>query len=270
LNKKITNRKPIFSIITVCYNSEDTIIDTFESILNQTFQDFEYLIVDGGSTDKTIAIIREYEKKFNGKLTWISESDSGIYEAMNKGIKKSIGNIIGIINSDDWYELDTLCKIEKISKNESNQEDFIIKGEMNKIFDNGKIIIKSKSINDTNLFNKVKLTVTHPAVFSSIASYNKNGLFDLDFKIVADYDYLLRSYLNKTQFIFSDKIFANMRMEGVSSFSRKGYQDAIEERLVMKKNGIGLYRRNWIFVLKYINLSLRKFKRKIIPSKFKN
>lgn len=91
------------SIITVTYNSEKTLRDTIESVLSQTYTDYEYIIVDGASKDNTINIVKEYEPKFEGRMRWISEPDKGIYDAKNKGIKMSTGDVVGIINSDDFY-----------------------------------------------------------------------------------------------------------------------------------------------------------------------
>ena len=90
-----------FSIITVCYNSEKTIRRTFESVLSQSFTDYEYIVVDGNSKDSTVEIIKEYEPKFNGRMHWISEPDNGIYDAMNKGIRMAKGDFINMMNSDD-------------------------------------------------------------------------------------------------------------------------------------------------------------------------
>ena len=92
-----------FSLITVCYNSANTIEDTFRSVLKQTYQNFEYIVIDGCSTDKTVELIKKYASIFHGKMRWISEKDNGIYDAMNKGIKMASGDIIGIINSDDVF-----------------------------------------------------------------------------------------------------------------------------------------------------------------------
>ena len=91
------------TIITVAYNSAKTIRDTIESVLSQTYNDFEYIIVDGNSKDNTIDIVKGYEDRFNNRLRWISEPDKGLYDAMNKGISMATGDIIGIINSDDFY-----------------------------------------------------------------------------------------------------------------------------------------------------------------------
>ena len=103
------------SIITVCYNSASTIRDTFESVLRQTYSDIDYVVIDGNSNDETVSIIKEYEQRFNGKMRWISESDNGLYDAMNKGIKMAAGDIIGILNADDYYASNTvienICKI---------------------------------------------------------------------------------------------------------------------------------------------------------------
>src|SRR5574344_628581 len=89
------------SLITVCYNSEETIEDTLKSVLNQTYRNYEYIIIDGLSKDNTLSIIKQYESKFNGKLKYISEKDKGLYDAMNKGIELATGDIVGILNSDD-------------------------------------------------------------------------------------------------------------------------------------------------------------------------
>jgi glycosyltransferase involved in cell wall biosynthesis len=113
----MTKVNSYFSIITVCYNSEKTIERTITSLRNQTYQNFEYIIIDGGSTDSTLEIIK---KNLDVVSILVSEKDEGIYDAMNKGIDLASGEIIGIINSDDWYENDTLENIFKISFGQTN------------------------------------------------------------------------------------------------------------------------------------------------------
>ena len=107
-----------FTIITPCFNSEKTIEKTLQSVLNQTYQNFEYIIIDGGSTDDTLSIIESYKEKFAEKLTVVSEKDNGIYDAMNKGIQLAKGELVGIVNSDDFYETDALENIVNEYQNE--------------------------------------------------------------------------------------------------------------------------------------------------------
>lgn len=91
------------SVITVTFNSGKTVRYTIESVLKQEYSDYEYLVIDGGSKDNTIDIIKEYEPKFGGRMKWVSERDKGMYDAINKGIRMATGDVVGIINSDDFY-----------------------------------------------------------------------------------------------------------------------------------------------------------------------
>ena len=99
--KGILKKKPLFSIITVVYNGEKFLEKAITSVINQSYKDFEYIVIDGGSTDKSLEIIKKYEKKID---YWVSEKDKGIYDAFNKGMKVSRGKFIGFINSDDTYK----------------------------------------------------------------------------------------------------------------------------------------------------------------------
>lgn len=99
------------SIITVTYNSAATLRDTMESVLAQTYTDIEYVVVDGLSKDNTMDIVREYEPRFQGRMKYISEKDHGLYEAMNKGIRMATGEIVGIINSDDFYHRNDIIQL---------------------------------------------------------------------------------------------------------------------------------------------------------------
>ena len=98
------------TVITATYNSGATLRDTIESVLRQTYRDIEYLIIDGASKDNTLDIVRYYEPMFDGKLKYISEPDKGIYDAMNKGIRMATGDVVGILNSDDFYTADNILE----------------------------------------------------------------------------------------------------------------------------------------------------------------
>ena len=107
-----------FSLVTVTFNSGRTLRDTIQSVLIQTYPAIEYIIVDGLSKDNTIDVIKEYEPLFDGRMKWISEKDKGLYDAMNKGIRMATGDIVGIINSDDFYHRrDTISRIAEAFRN---------------------------------------------------------------------------------------------------------------------------------------------------------
>ena len=142
------------SIITVSYNSSKTIKETIESVLNQSYQNFEYILVDGNSTDGTVEIIKSYEQKFKEKgiaFKWKSEDDTGIYDAWNKGVKMADGTWIAFLGSDDVYELDAIqCYYDYIDKN--NEELNYVSSKVKII--NNKLIDKIEHKWEWNVFKK--------------------------------------------------------------------------------------------------------------------
>ena len=171
------------SIITVCFNSADTIEHTIISVINQSYKNIEYIIIDGGSTDGTLEIIRKYEEYIS---YWVSEPDKGIYDAMNKGIKAATGEIIAFINSDDWYA-DGAVKtvVEKFRETNADAVHAIVK-----LVKNGNIVGEfGRNPKLEDFF--CKMVIPHPATFVR-ASVVKEELFDTSYKIAADYDLLLK------------------------------------------------------------------------------
>ena len=203
------------SIITVCYNSATTIRDTFESLLSQTHSDIDYVVIDGNSTDNTISIIKEYELKFQGRMRWISEPDNGLYDAMNKGIRLAAGNIVGILNSDDYYVSNTV--IEKVHN---------IISEKNKDSCYGNILYIKKNkpyrlwIAGNKKSFKLGWMPPHPGFFVKKSVFEKYGLFKLDCGSSADYELMLR-LLEKEKITteWLDELFVIMRMGGESNNS---------------------------------------------------
>lgn len=136
----------LVTVITVCYNSEKTIRASIESVLNQTYPEIEYIVVDGKSKDNTVAIAKEYEDLFNEKgysYRIITEKDQGIYDAMNKGIRMASGEIVGMINSDDWYEpvaVQTAAEVYKETKYD------IFYADINLIKENGEVSVKQSKV----------------------------------------------------------------------------------------------------------------------------
>lgn len=200
------------SIITVSYNSEKTIRDTIESVLNQSVQPYEYIIIDGVSTDNTVEIAYEYNEKFLNKgicYTIISEKDYGIYDAMNKGIKMASGEIIGLINSDDWYENDAI----KIVLSEYNKTKFdVFYADIRLIKKNGEYYIKH-SKKDTFPSSR---HWNHPSTFITKNTYNEIGLYRGK-GIHDDFDLILRIRRAGKKIVIKNVILANFRVGGTSN-----------------------------------------------------
>lgn len=211
--------KVLVSIITVCYNSAETIEGTLKSMLAQTYRHYEYLIIDGVSTDNTLEIIESYEPQFQGRLKWISEPDSGIYDAMNKGIQMAGGELIGMINSDDSYQPTALkTMVEKYR--ELQKEHVILYGFQRNMEGN-----KEKSV---VLFHHMFLDhqmITHPTCFVSRQVYRDFGCFDTAYKSSADYEFMLRIFHEgRVHFEPVYEIITNFQSGGMSS-SETGYRE---------------------------------------------
>lgn len=214
--------RPFISIVTVSYNSETTIERTIKSILEQNFTDYEYIIVDGASTDSTVDVIRKYEPLFNGRMKWVSEPDKGIYDAFNKGCKWAKGNYIWIVNSDDFIEPNSLRIIKDIHDQQGRdvKKMSVLIGRMNYISDNGKIIFVSKKISKEDLaraYSHDTMGLTHPATIVPKIIYEEVGYYDDRFKISADIDWFNRAYQKKVSFIGFDDVITNMVAGGVST-----------------------------------------------------
>lgn len=195
------------TIITVCYNSAKTIEKTIQSVIAQGYDDLEYIIIDGGSQDGTLDIIRRYETNVT---LLVSEPDYGIYDAMNKGIMHASGDIIGIINSDDWYETGTVAKTVKYFEN--NDVD-VTYGRISVVDSNGEIRNTKEQDLITIWF---QMAVPHPSVFIKRDIYVKYGFFDTTYKIVADYELILRLYSKGVKFGYINDVLAYFRKGGIS------------------------------------------------------
>lgn len=192
------------SIVTVCKDSELTIRQTIESVLHQTYRNIEYIIIDGGSTDRTTEIVKEYQMMFEGRLQYISEKDDGIYDAMNKGIMRATGEAIGFINSDDWYELDAVERAEKCFEEIGADA---VYGEIWLLDQNG----------EREYHTWHSSFPPHPATFVRRAVYQKYGMFDLKYRIAADRELLLRLMAEGVSFKRIDAVLAEFRRTGISN-----------------------------------------------------
>lgn len=207
---------PKVSIITVCYNSEQTIEQTIQSVLCQTYKNIEYIIMDGGSQDNTLNVINKYKEK----IMLFREPDDGIFHAMNKGIMRSSGEILGIINSDDWYENDAVETVVKCFQ-ENNCD--LVYGGCTNIYEND-IRIKFNNVAIDEL--KYRMVLAHPTVFVKKSIYEKYGIFNQKYRLAADYDLMLRFYECGVRMLKTPENIAFFRMSGIS---RNNYDKTIEE-----------------------------------------
>lgn len=192
------------SVITVCLNSEATIRQTIESVLRQTYKNIEYIIVDGGSVDRTLTIIREYIPLSDGRMRYISEKDDGIYDAMNKGITMATGDIVGIINSDDWYEPEAVEEIVKCFRATDTDVAYGEEWILNE--------------NRQREYHTYRMGFPpHPGMFVRREVYQKYGMYDLSYRIASDWDLILRFMAGGIRFERIDRVIANYSKTGISS-----------------------------------------------------
>ena len=211
------NNHPKISIVTITYNSEKTLEETIKSVVSQNYDNLEYLIVDGGSKDKTLDIVEKYREKI---AVIVSEPDKGISDAFNKGIRKASGEIIGIINSDDFLMPNAL---ETVAKYYDPTID-VYSG--NVVFWNEDTRDEFSSVPDIK-FDKLKLQygTAHPARFIRKDAYEKYGIYGLDFRYNMDIDLLCRFYRKGAKFIHIDENLAKFRMGGTTAdsiYKKKG------------------------------------------------
>ena len=245
---------PLVSIITVCLNSENHLEQTILSVLNQTYGNIEYIIVDGGSIDKTPDIIKKYESRI---ARWVSEPDKGICDAMNKGISFARGEWVGIINSDDWYVPDTVRWVVEAAL--QKPETGVIFGNlMQHKLEDGRVVrcpVKGRVEGDGRLLEN---PLPHPACFVARNVYEQFR-FNPAFKIAPDYDLMARLYAGGVKFGHIDRTLAHYRIGGTSA--QAPYRLIIEGYLIRSRYHRLKALRKWlyltgIFPLVYLYLRL--------------
>jgi glycosyltransferase involved in cell wall biosynthesis len=250
---------PFFSIITASYNSEKTISDTIDSVLNLDFQDFEYIIIDGNSSDNTLEIIQSFVPKFEAKgvsYRFISEKDKGIYDAWNKGIQLSSGEWISFLGSDDSYLPDALqLYFTEINKNEKIN---YISSRVNLTNEEGKILsVFGKKYNWKNVISDID--TAQVGSFHKRELFDKVGLFSNEYKIVGDLDFYIRCRDSINPGYFKS-ITANMQNGGVSNNVYVALKEALEVKLKYGYTPIYLtYYKFYSSLIKcYIKIALNK------------
>jgi len=226
------------SLVTVVYNGADTIRDTIVSVLSQTYRNIEYIIIDGASTDSTLNVINEYSDSITHL---ISEPDNGLYFAINKGIKLATGDVVGVLNADDFYSNDKVIEnIVSAFKDQNVQSVYsdLVYVDKDKV---GKVVRYWKS----GIFKRSKFKMgwmpPHPTFFVERKVYDQYGLFNTKFKISADYELMLRFlYVNHVSVGYLPETTVKMRVGGKSNVSINNRLTAnAEDRMAWKVNGLG-------------------------------
>ncbi|WP_179004980.1 glycosyltransferase family 2 protein [Winogradskyella forsetii] len=231
------------SLITATYNSESTINTCMESVLNQTYKNIEYIVIDGVSSDGTLNYIKEKSKAYP-QIIFSSAKDTGIYDALNKGIEKATGDIIGLVHSDDFLaDNDVIETIVNTFKNENADG---VYGNLHYIaFDNTDKVIRNWV---GKQFRPKLLTQgwmpAHPTLYLKKDIYEKYGTFNLSYKIAADYDFILRIFKQpQLKFYYLPKTIVKMRVGGASNRSLKNIiQKTNEDYRAINANEIGSWK----------------------------
>jgi len=239
------------SLITVCYNSQDHIQTTIESILSQTYFDIEYIIIDGDSRDNTLDIVKKYAPLFNGRMKWISEPDQGMYDAMNKGIRMATGEVIGILNSDDFYN-HSFC-IEMIANVFKDLTIDCCFGDMR--------YVKPENLNKTVRYYssshfhpkmfRFGYMPGHPTFYVRKKYFDEIGYYKTDYQISADYELLIRFlYVKKLKYQYLPLDMVKMRIGGKSTQSWESNY-ILNKEIVRACKENGIYTNMLLLSLKY-------------------
>ena len=251
LYRSLTYSRPDFnhgkikiSIIVATYNSAATIADTLESILAQTYQDYEVVLCDGLSTDGTMDIVNSYQERFGDRLKAVSEADSGIYDAMNKGIDRATGDIIGILNSDDFYTSDDiLATIVKTFTTTPLLE--AVYGDVHYVKPSNihRPVRYYRSKHFRPILMRLGFMPAHPSFYCLKELYSTYGKYRLEYKVAADFDQLFRLiFVCRVRTLYIEKDFVTMRTGGASNAGLKSHLQIIRDHTKsMQSYGLSTY-----------------------------
>jgi glycosyltransferase involved in cell wall biosynthesis len=203
------SNKPLISVVTAVRNGRPHIEQTILSILDQSYKNIEYIVIDGGSTDGTLDIIRKYEDHI---AYWVSEPDKGIYDAMNKGIAVATGDLIGLLNSDDYYEQGALEHVANAYRLQAGRGNSIVYGDYLILDD--ELQVKTEFRSDLRFWRG--MTICHQAMFVSRDAYRTLSLYDTSLKYSADYAFLVDAIRNHVRFIPTHQFLVTFRNAGAT------------------------------------------------------
>jgi hypothetical protein len=252
-NNQIGSIRPLITIITVVFNGASTIEKSILSVINQTYENVEYLIIDGGSTDGTVDIIRKYAHAID---YWVSEPDQGIYDAWNKAVRCANGDWICFIGADDYLWDDSILDKMASVMAGSTSDCTLVYGNIAVVNNDQQPIdhvgepwekAKGKLISG--------MSVPHPGLMHHRSWFEKYGLFDVSYRIAGDYEMLLRGWPKEDAFYMSDCIVVGMAQGGVSSTPGNSIMMLQETRRAQREHGIR--RPTWRWVLALLRVYVR-------------
>jgi glycosyltransferase involved in cell wall biosynthesis len=253
-------KKLIISVITVSYNSADTISDTIKSVLAQTYSEIEYIVIDGGSSDRTIELVKSYGDRIS---KFISDPDDGIYDAINKGIKTAKGDIVGILHSDDFFHDNNV--VEKVVAGFESEEIDAVIGDVQFVApsDTSKIVRYFSSKKFSLAKFRFGYMPPHPSFYVRRELYEKLGYYKTDYKIAADFELVLRFLLiRKIKYKYLEMPFVSMRSGGVSNKSI-GSNITLNKEIARACRENGIYTNYLLIYSKYITKVFEFFGKKV-------
>lgn len=251
--KKSYEGKPLISIVTVVYNGEKYLEETIKSVITQTYDNVEYIIIDGGSTDGTLDIIRKYDTKID---YWISEKDKGIYDAMNKGIDYISGEWINFMNAGDvFYESST---IKEIFSNELYTDMDFIYGDLEINYGKFKRFEKAKQLE--NIWKG--MVFSHQSCFIS-SKFHKSNKYSLNYNIGGDFEFFYNAFKKDKKFQYIHQIISTMDVEGLSDSNR--FKSINQHHRIVNKHNFSI-QYNMYYSFLYVDQFLRKIFKIILPN----
>jgi glycosyltransferase involved in cell wall biosynthesis len=253
MRKETAAKRPLISVVTVVFNGEAHLEETIVSVLRQDYDNIEYLIVDGGSTDGTLDILEKYADRID---YWVSEPDGGIYDAMNKGLKLAGGELIGLLNADDFYQPGALEKVAESYRKEGVQgiyygDNFVLQEDLG---------LKYRF--RATLRYWLGMPMCHQAMFVHRDVYAKLGGYSTSYRFAGDYDFLLRAVAANTGFVHVSRYLVSYRNTGLTSAH---YTSSLAEAKRINRAYCGaLSRRHFAYLLSYGKTLTLHFLQKIL------
>jgi len=240
------------SVITACRNSEQCIRFAMESVLRQTYPNVEYLVVDGGSTDDTVRIVKSFDPIFNGRLRWISEPDKGLYDALNKGLRMSTGDIVGLLHADDFFAAsDILTRVAGA----------FMDGSVDAVYGDVRFVRNKDLFRTVRHYSSKRFAPwmlrfgfmpAHPSFYARRGVFEKIGYYRTDYRISADYELLIRFFLvHRLRYRYLNVVTTMMRMGGLSTRSPRSTY-ILNKEIVRACLENGIYSNLPMLALKYI------------------